>query len=225
MRSAGRHLAPECKSATAKPRKKGRVRRGGSPSSRSVEQSREENLRGPTYHRLGNQPNGSRRGPRAARGTLEGRAKIEREKERKGIAHRSAGASATNYADLCPHCPLSPSSRTSAFVYVRCDALLCSLFLSLSRSEFGPSDDSATTTSRNCRCPCGAEQDGSSLIFLSFSLASTAFLLVDKPNERWLRCNCCIAPMRSDASRGRGCRGPARRPTRVSSRSRLSRRL
>ena len=30
-----------------------------------------------------------------------------RKRERKEIAHWSAGASATNYADLCPHCPLS----------------------------------------------------------------------------------------------------------------------
>lgn len=32
-----------------------------------------------------------------------------RKKEGKEIAHRSEKASATNYADLCPHCPLSLS--------------------------------------------------------------------------------------------------------------------
>lgn len=36
-----------------------------------------------------------------------------RKKEGKEIAHRSEEASATNYADLCPHCPLSLSAWSS----------------------------------------------------------------------------------------------------------------
>lgn len=50
-------------------------------------------------------------GGRAAEG--EGvRARSSRNRrKRKEIAHWSVGASATNYADLCPHCPLSQSAR------------------------------------------------------------------------------------------------------------------